>query len=156
VLANTILRSCRIKAEIVAQDEREQGLRATLNYGHSIGHALETLTGYGHYRHGEAVAVGMVTEANLAVLLGFLPSPVAARIACLVQQVNLPVTLPPSLTTDQMVSTLRHDKKNIEDRLTFVFPRNLGDVVVYCCQLKQEKLIEEGIGKIMEKKVFYP
>jgi 3-dehydroquinate synthase len=72
VLAHVVKRSCQIKAEVVSRDEREAGLRAVLNHGHTVGHALETVTGYGRYLHGEAVAIGMQVEALLSVKMGLL------------------------------------------------------------------------------------
>ena len=90
-LTHIIKRSCKIKAEVVAKDERESGLRAILNYGHTIGHAIETVTGYTHFLHGEAVAIGMYREAMLSHLLGFIGKEQVMRIKASDRRIRTPV-----------------------------------------------------------------
>lgn len=124
-----LVRSIRLKAGIVARDEREQDLRRVLNFGHTVGHALETLSGYHGLRHGEAVGWGMIAATRLAQRLGRL-SPVAAeRIVALVRAVGrLPA--PPRLRADRLYEQLFADKKKREAELHFVLPRRLGRVEV--------------------------
>lgn len=128
-LAHAVRRSCEIKAEVVAADEREGGLRAILNYGHTFGHAIETLTGYEQFLHGEAVAIGMVMAADLSVRQGWLPADDALRIRALLDALGLPVT-PPALATDAMLEAMGLDKKVVDGRLRLVLAEALGQVVV--------------------------
>lgn len=128
-LARAVRRSCEIKAEVVAADEREGGLRAILNYGHTFGHAIETLTGYERYLHGEAVAIGMVMAADLSVRQGWLPAGEAGRIRALLETLGLPVT-PPALAGDAMVAAMGLDKKVLDGRLRLVLAEALGRVIV--------------------------
>lgn len=125
-----IEKSCRIKAAVVQADETEQGQRAVLNFGHTVGHAVEALTEYKVYRHGEAVAIGMVMAARLAVNLGMLENSEAARIERLLSRAGLPVTLPGDLDREKIVALLRRDKKVISGSLTFVLPTALGRVEI--------------------------
>jgi 3-dehydroquinate synthase len=131
VLRHVIVESCRIKAEVVAEDEREQGLRAILNYGHTFGHALENLTGYGTLRHGEAVAIGMVQAADFAVRLGLFERLEAQRIKRLIAAVGLPVAPPAALAAEDILAAMALDKKTIDGRLRFVLPSAIGSVAVH-------------------------
>lgn len=127
-LRRVIGRCCRLKADIVEQDEREvSGLRAVLNYGHTIGHALESLTGYGSLLHGQAVAIGMVCESRLAERLGRIDASVTARQERLLAAFGLPTRLP-DVEVDQIVGAMMHDKKVEHGRLRFVLPARLGHV----------------------------
>jgi 3-dehydroquinate synthase len=126
-LAIAIATSCAIKAEIVSADEREAGLRAILNFGHTFGHAIEALAGYGTYRHGEAVAVGMVMAAKLSVMLGVCKPSVAERIEKLVSSLGLPVE-PPPLPADDLIASIKLDKKVTNERIRFVLVSDIGDV----------------------------
>lgn len=128
-LAHAVRRSCEIKAEVVAADEREGGLRAILNYGHTFGHAIETLTGYEQFLHGEAVAIGMVMAADLSVRQGWLDAGEARRIRELLDALGLPVT-PPALVADAMLEAMGLDKKVVDGRLRLVLAESLGRVVV--------------------------
>ena len=123
-------KSCRIKAEVVQADETEQGQRAILNFGHTVGHAIEALTEYKAYRHGEAVAIGMVMAARLAVDLGMLKNSEVARIEKLLSRAGLPVTLPVNLDRERIIALLRRDKKVISGSLTFVLPTAVGSVEI--------------------------
>lgn len=122
---------CRIKTEVVEQDETEQGRRAILNYGHTVGHAVELLAGYGVYLHGEAVSIGMVAEARLAQNLGLICQEESSRISNLLTSVGLPVDLPPGLNQDQMIDSMYTDKKVTESKLTFALPEGIGRASVY-------------------------
>ncbi len=128
-LEHIILESCRIKAGIVARDEREEGgERALLNFGHTIAHAIEAVAGYdGPFRHGEAVAVGMVAESRLAQRLGWVPDDVVDRQIRLLTRFGLPVQAP-GLDPDRLMSAMSRDKKNHLGRLRFVVPRSIGKV----------------------------
>ncbi len=117
--------ACRLKAEVVASDEREEGVRALLNYGHTFGHAVETLCGYGVVLHGEAVAIGMVLAARAAVTLGFADCAEVARLVALLQAFDLPVT-PPDFSVAEYVAVMRHDKKVRDGALRFVLNHGIG------------------------------
>ncbi len=127
-LARIIGRSCEIKADVVSRDEREEGLRAILNYGHTIGHAIETVTGYRRYLHGEAVAIGMVREAELSEALGFLEKGKAAEIKALVDSYGLPSSTDRTLDPTLMLKAMAIDKKTLAGRLSFVLPVDIGRV----------------------------
>jgi len=129
-LAHVVRESCRIKARVTEEDETEQGLRAILNYGHSVGHAVEALAGYGQYTHGEAVSVGMAVAARLAAALGLLTDPDRARIEKLLQRAGLPLELPEKLSAEAVLDRLYHDKKTTGGRLTLVLPEQIGKVSV--------------------------
>jgi 3-dehydroquinate synthase len=127
-LAHVIARCCRLKADIVQQDEREvSGLRAVLNYGHTFGHALESLTGYGTLLHGQAVSIGMVCASRLAERLGRIDGTVTVRQEKLLAAFGLPTHLP-EVDVDQIVLAMMHDKKVQHGKLRFVLPTRLGHV----------------------------
>ena len=125
-LLHVIKRSCQLKASVVEQDEREAGLRAVLNYGHTLGHAVESLTGYGCFKHGEAVAIGMVQAARISAHLGYCTRDDVERISALLKALALPVELPGFSPADYTAALL-HDKKVRDGGLTFVFNRGIGD-----------------------------
>jgi 3-dehydroquinate synthase len=120
-----ITRSCEIKAEIVAQDERENDLRMILNHGHTIGHALEYLLDY-ELRHGECVALGMIVENELARRRGVLSNDTAQRIATLIERLGLPTRLPRALAPEAVVDTCGLDKKARAGAAHFVLLQGLG------------------------------
>jgi 3-dehydroquinate synthase len=128
-VAHAIGRSCEIKAEIVALDEREAGPRALLNLGHTFGHAVETLAGYGTWLHGEAVAAGMVMAARLSVRLGRLPQGDSDRIERLLARAGLPVR-PPALAVDAWLDAMGRDKKNESGRITLILLDALGNAAI--------------------------
>lgn len=129
-LTHIIKRSCEIKAEVVSKDEREGGLRAILNYGHTIGHALETATGYTTYLHGEAVAVGMHLAAKLSSLLGVMDKKDVARIRSLIDAYELPSNIPSDVGDEKLLSAMQLDKKTLAGELRFVLPEKIGSVKV--------------------------
>lgn len=130
-LLHTILtRSCQAKADVVSQDEKEAGLRAILNYGHTIGHAVENLMHYKGVNHGEAVAIGMVAAGHIAQLLGFWSSAENARQLALLQKTGLPTQLPQGLDFGDIVTTLQADKKVQDGRVRFILPQGLGSAFV--------------------------
>lgn len=130
MLEEVVARNIRIKAEVVMADERESGLRRILNYGHTIGHAIESVSlGAGAaMTHGRAVALGMVAEAHLAERRGVVDSKTAARQCRLLQRFGLPVTLEDLPDPDRLLDILRHDKKAEAGRLRFVLPTAVGTV----------------------------
>ena len=125
-LAFAINRSCANKAKIVSQDERESGLRAILNLGHTFGHAIETGMGYGHYLHGEAVAIGICQAADLSHRLGWLASKDVERIIDLLKQAHLPVLPPPELDYARFIELMSVDKKNIDGKTRFILLQEIG------------------------------
>ena len=127
-LIRAIKGSCKIKAAVVAQDERESGERALLNFGHTFAHAIETGMGYGQWLHGEAVGAGMVMAADLSARLGRCSLDDSQRIKTLVEKAGLPITGPVEMSTDAMLAFMAKDKKTTDEGLRFV-------------------LIEGGIGK---------
>jgi 3-dehydroquinate synthase len=128
-VAHVIARSCEIKASVVARDERESDLRRILNYGHTIGHALESLGGYRKLIHGEAVAIGMVQEADLARHLGRCAPEVVERQRTLVRRAGLPDALP-ATTFSRLWAAMQHDKKVAQGRVHCVLPERIGRVVI--------------------------
>lgn len=114
-----------VKARIVCLDEREAGLRRLLNFGHTIGHALEAVSGY-RMRHGEAVSVGMMVEMAIATRIGVLHTSVAGRVAALLGDLGLPVRIPQGLDPDRILDAMRRDKKVRRGELRFALPERLG------------------------------
>lgn len=139
-LAHAIERSCAIKAEIVALDEREDGVRALLNLGHTFGHAIEAGMGYGAWLHGEAVAAGMVLAARLSQRLGLIAMQDVSRISALLARAGLPVT-PPDLGLARFLELMRHDKKIEAGRIRFVLLNRIGDAAI-CDQIPAEALAD--------------
>ncbi len=130
VLEQMIKRCCEIKAEVVSRDEREAGLRAILNYGHTIGHAIETLTGYTRYLHGEAVSMGMLLEAELARLEGLLSKEEVEELRELLQGYGMPVAPENRLSPEEMIKAMQIDKKAVAGKMRFVLPEEIGRVKI--------------------------
>ncbi len=128
-ISHAIHRSCEIKAQVVAQDEREGGIRAILNLGHTFGHAIETGMGYGNWLHGEAVAAGMVLAAQVSQHLGWLAEADVVRTRALIRAAGLPDTAP-DLGLDTWLDYMGHDKKVEGGKLRFVLLKKLGEAVV--------------------------
>lgn len=128
-LAYAIERSCAIKAEIVALDEREDGIRALLNYGHTFGHAIETALGFGQWLHGEGVAAGMVLAARLSHRLGLIGAGEVKRIADILARADLPVAAP-ELGLERYLELMGHDKKVQDGRIRFVLLERIGAATV--------------------------
>ena len=129
LLGHLLERSAAAKAAVVAADEREGGLRAILNYGHTLGHGIETLSGYGTFLHGEAVALGMVAAGELAVALGLWTAGDQARQRAVIAKAGLPLQLP-SLDPEAMLRTLQSDKKVKDGQVRFVLPTAVGQVSI--------------------------
>ncbi|MBU3055150.1 3-dehydroquinate synthase [Pseudomonas indica] len=130
VLTEAIERSCAAKARVVGVDERESGLRAILNLGHTFGHAIETHQGYGVWLHGEAVAAGTVMALEMSVRLGWISAEERNRGIRLLQRAGLPVVPPVGMTPDDFLEHMAVDKKVLDGRLRLVLVRRLGDAVV--------------------------
>jgi 3-dehydroquinate synthase len=120
-----IVRSVEIKADIVSRDEREEGLRQVLNFGHTIGHAVELVSGYS-LLHGEAVAIGMALESGLAETIGLARTGTAATVLSALQSAGLPTALPPGLDGDAVIEAMRSDKKGRSGRMRFALPLRIG------------------------------
>ena len=130
-LIEAVIRSCENKADVVAQDEFEssKGIRATLNLGHTFGHAIEHAMGYGNWLHGEAVAVGMVMAAFLSQELGWLNSDEFDRTKQLIANANLPIN-PPDIPVDQFMGLMQSDKKSQRGRIHLILQKTIGDAIL--------------------------
>jgi 3-dehydroquinate synthase len=140
-----IARAIELKGEVVSADEREADLRMILNYGHTIGHAIEAATGFERYLHGEAVAIGMVGAARLAVKLGLLAADTATRQLRLLEEFGLP-TACPDLDPQSLWAPLRHDKKAVGSNLRWVLPTEIGEVSVRAGV--DEALVDEVLASL--------
>ncbi|AFZ00914.1 3-dehydroquinate synthase [Calothrix sp. PCC 6303] len=123
-------RSCQAKADVVSQDEKESGIRAILNYGHTIGHAVESLTGYTEVVHGEGVGIGMVAAGKIAAELGMWTQAEVERQDSLIVKAGLPRKLPPGLDISQIVEALQIDKKVKAGKVRFILPTQIGNVTI--------------------------
>jgi 3-dehydroquinate synthase len=130
VLQYLIARCCAIKAEVVAIDERESGLRALLNLGHTFGHAIEAEQGYGNWLHGEAVATGIVLASEVATKMNWLEASDFRRIETLISCFNLPVKAPEDMNYACFMQHMRHDKKVQAGKLNFIIPTGIGQAKV--------------------------
>ncbi|MBK6658217.1 MAG: 3-dehydroquinate synthase [Proteobacteria bacterium] len=125
-LAEAVRRSCQNKAEVVAADERETGERATLNLGHTFGHAIETASGYGNWLHGEAVGAGMCMAARLSARAGWLTAAELERTLALIGRAQLPTAPPAGISAGRFRELMLHDKKNVGGRIRLVLLKGLG------------------------------
>ncbi|MDM0000485.1 3-dehydroquinate synthase [Variovorax sp. J22P240] len=128
-LAHAVKRSCEIKAAVVGQDERETGLRAILNFGHTFGHAIESGLGYGEWLHGEAVGCGMVMAAHLSQRLGGIDAAFVQRLTALIQRAGLPVVAP-ALGAERYLELMRIDKKSEAGEIRFVVLDKPGSAIM--------------------------
>jgi 3-dehydroquinate synthase len=129
-LAQAVLVSCETKARIVEQDERESGLRAILNLGHTFGHAIETVMGYGNWLHGEAVAAGMVMAIDLSIREGLVDEELRKRSIDLLSRAGLPVSPPANISLEQYLDVMAIDKKTLDGKIRLVLLRALGEAFV--------------------------
>ena len=130
-LIEIISQACVNKAEIVAKDEKESGLRMVLNYGHTFGHALEAMTHYNRYRHGEAVSIGMHCAAQLATNLRMFSETDFQRQRALLKRAKLPITFPTDLTPEALCDAMYLDKKTLGGKLRLILPTRIGEVVIH-------------------------
>jgi 3-dehydroquinate synthase len=145
VMSELLARSCRIKAAVVAEDERENGVRAILNFGHTLGHAVESLMEY-EYTHGESVAIGMVAAADLSVQLGLCAPELAGAVEQAVAAAGLPTRIPRQLTADDLLAAARQDKKATGGALTFVLLTGLGSVEIV------KNVSEDAVREVIERR----
>lgn len=139
-LIELIARACADKADVVAKDEKESRLRMVLNYGHTFGHALEALTHYNRYRHGEAVSIGMNCAARLAVNLGIFSETDFQRQRVLLKRANLPLAFPAEISPKALCEAMYLDKKTIGGKLRLILPTQIGEVVIRDDVAEQEVL----------------
>ncbi len=130
LLETIITRSCQAKAEVVSKDEKEAGLRAILNYGHTIGHAIESLTNYEQLVHGEAVAIGMVAAGKIAVKMGLWKADEGKLQDDLITKTGLPTAIPPQVTIEDILETVKSDKKVKAGKVRFILPTQIGNVII--------------------------
>ncbi|MDH4151029.1 MAG: 3-dehydroquinate synthase [Betaproteobacteria bacterium] len=148
VLTYAIERSCRNKAAIVARDEREEGVRALLNFGHTFGHAIESGLGYGQWLHGEAVAAGMVIATHVSRQMGLVSAEAAERTVSLLRRARLPVQGPP-LGLDRYLDLMGHDKKVEGGKIRYVLLKNIGEAFISSAvppDVLAKVLTGEGVG----------
>jgi 3-dehydroquinate synthase len=138
----TIKRCCEIKAEVVEKDELDMGLRMILNYGHTLGHAIEKHYNFGKYTHGEAISIGMYEITRLSEKLGYTKEGTSEKIKEILLKYNLPMI--DAVSINELVETMKSDKKNISGTLNFIFLKEIGEVEVV--GVEEEKL-EELISK---------
>jgi 3-dehydroquinate synthase len=140
-LTYLIRRSCEIKADVVSKDEREAGLRSILNYGHTIGHAIETVTGYTRFLHGEAVAIGMYLEARLSQILNLIDKDQVFRIKAVIDSYGLPSEMQADVDINSILSSMQLDKKAVAGELRFILPEKIGKVRIQ--KGAEEKVLKE-------------
>jgi len=129
VTAHVVFSSCSIKAEVVTADEREGNLRRILNFGHTVGHAVEAAALY-QIPHGEAVAIGMVVASRISVAKGLMPKGDLERLVSLLERLNLPREIPQGLRTGELINLLQHDKKAKAGRIHFVLCKGIGQTFI--------------------------
>ncbi|MCX5885632.1 MAG: 3-dehydroquinate synthase [Proteobacteria bacterium] len=139
-LARVIRSSCHIKGRIVEKDEQEKGIRSILNFGHTIGHALETVTGYRQYSHGEAVAMGMVATSLISLRLGICNKQTHEDIMDLIRKTGLPSALPDRYTPDDYVQLIKLDKKVRSEKIRFIAVERIGRVRII--EIEPEELVK--------------
>jgi len=149
ILINIIMRSCEIKADVVSRDERETGLRAILNFGHTVGHAIETETGYQRFLHGEAIAIGMRAAAQIAVDIGILKESDSERIRCLIDLYKLPVRIPEDISLPGITEAMEVDKKVRAGRIRFVLPESIGKVRIE--ENVDIEVVKRALKKVLDK-----
>ena len=130
ILAQALYKGCAVKAKVVSQDERESGLRAILNLGHTIGHALEAVAGYGELTHGEAISIGMCGAALLSERLGTALEPVYEPTRRVLARLGLPTALPAHFDAGAIMDAMMHDKKFRGGKMVFVLPKTVGEVEI--------------------------
>jgi 3-dehydroquinate synthase len=128
-LENVIYRSCEIKAKVVSEDEKESGIRAILNLGHTFGHAIENCLGYGEWLHGEAVGCGMVLAAKMSLAQGWLSESEFNRVKNLISQANLPIKKP-DIDYENFIGAMKLDKKNKDKEIYLVLQQGIGQAIV--------------------------
>ena len=128
VLEEIVFQAAKIKAEVVEKDEKESGLRGILNYGHTIGHAIESVSDFG-IPHGSAVAIGMLAAAKISAKMGLLSESEVSRLSHVIEQAGLPLKMP-NLGIDKLTEAMKHDKKVLNDRIRFVLLKSIGEAII--------------------------
>lgn len=146
VLEHVVLRSCEIKAAVVSQDEKEAGLRRILNFGHTLGHAIEKETGYTRYNHGEAVAIGMMGAAFISAALGLIGDETIKRLAAILTRLSLPL-MAEGCETDKIYAAIFHDKKNVGGRVAWIVMEGIGRVTALTDV--PEAVVKDAIQRIV-------
>jgi len=144
VLEEVVSQSAKIKAEIVEKDETDLGLRSILNYGHTVGHAIESTSNF-KVQHGEAVAIGMLAEASISNKLGILNKDELIRLKSVIKRAELPTQMP-NLEVENIIQAIEHDKKVLRGKIRFVLPQSIGSVFItdeVSLSLVEEALIGE-------------
>jgi 3-dehydroquinate synthase len=144
LLAEILHRSAQAKVDVVSQDEKEGGIRAILNYGHTIGHAIESLTGYKVFNHGEAVAIGMVAAGQLAAQAQLWTPAEATRQDTVISKAGLPTRLPTGIDIAAIVSALSLDKKVQSGQVRFVMPTKIGAAIV------TDQITNQAVTKVLQ------
>ena len=144
-IENVIYTCCSIKAGIVEKDEKESGLRRKLNFGHTIGHALESATNYEYFNHGEAVIYGMIAAAHLSYEKHYLSEAELNRALKLISAIDVP-SIPREITEDLLLDMIRNDKKQVESGLNYVYLNEIGNSTI---DLADESVMRSGINHIM-------
>ncbi|MBI2138772.1 3-dehydroquinate synthase [Candidatus Woesearchaeota archaeon] len=129
VLLDIIKRNCEIKGAIVQEDEREQGKRALVNYGHTVGHALEAITHFKKFFHGEAISIGMAAAGRIAMHSGIFPKPSLDAQNNLLREAGLPVQIPPGISIDGMIELTHQDKKTVDGAIRMVLLKSIGTAI---------------------------
>ena len=142
-----IKQAIAIKCDIVAEDEKEQGIRALLNFGHTFAHAIEQNLGYGEWLHGEAVATGMMLAADLSEKIGWLDSQQVNRIEAMIDQIPLPKRLPSKLKCGKLVAAMQSDKKVLNEKIRLVLLKRIGEAVV------TDKVTKQQLTEFLEQKL---
>lgn len=145
VITEAIMKSCQSKADVVSADEKESGVRATLNFGHTFGHAIEAQQGYGQWLHGEAVATGMLVALDLSVRMGWINANEISRLRDLLEKLGLPVTVPNDMTERQFLDIMAVDKKVLNGKLRLVLLKSIGCAIV-TEDAPQEKIVESIVA----------
>lgn len=148
-ISNTIAKCCSIKAEVVRLDEKESGVRALLNLGHTFGHAIESFMGYGNWLHGEGVAAGMVLAAKVSKNMGKLSESELIRIETILKAAGLPTEAPEEMDYKSFVELMRHDKKVKNGIIRYVLPNSIGNSEVFkaASDSSIEECVKAAIGK---------
>ena len=128
IIIELISGSCHLKGKVVEIDEEEMGYRKVLNFGHTIGHALEAISDYKRFRHGEAVAIGMVYNSRLAHQMGLIEKEVVERLINLLKEIDLPIEIPSEIKQEDIWEAIKNDKKSFHNRIPLILPTDIGEV----------------------------
>jgi 3-dehydroquinate synthase len=145
-LIEIITACCRMKAWVVEKDEKETGLRAILNFGHTVGHAIEALTKYKKYTHGEAVALGMIAALEISLKKRFIEQTELAKILKIYQKINLPQKLKSRLDPQDIIKTMYHDKKVAKENIRMILLKKIGEATIET--IRNESIIIQALKKI--------